>query len=62
MDDLESNLVEFFGQWKAFNAIPIGGEADSDDGADDEQVDEGRSCEIRAEAEGRMRQPDHSRH
>ena len=41
LDDLESNLVEFFGQWKAFNVIPIGGEADSDDGADDEQVDEG---------------------
>ena len=40
LDDLESNLVEFFGQWKAFNAIPIGGEADSDDGANDEQVDE----------------------
>ena len=39
LDDLESNL-EFFGQWKAFNVIPIGGEADSDDGADDEQVDE----------------------
>ena len=40
MDDLESNLVEFFGQWEAFNVIPIGGKADSDDGADDEQVDE----------------------
>ena len=40
LDDLESNLVEFFGQWEAFNVIPIGGKADSDDGADDEQVDE----------------------
>ena len=35
-----SNLVEFFKQWKAFNVIPVGGEADSDNGADDERADE----------------------